>query len=162
MVIFRFSLVCFFLAIGFLANAQYRILLTNYDNGEQKTISKGFKIIYRTNGENVKCNRIKEINSNVIITKEDTFKVHDLVFIGYENSAKQLIKFGAQVSIYGSYGMLFLAYIAFTQIPQYPEIGSVLAGMGFVPLILSKKILDSNSYTMFDLSQKWRAEIVKF
>lgn len=162
MVTFRFSILSFFLVIGFGANAQYKIVLTSLNKGEEKAIAKGFEIIYRAQGENVKQGRIKEITASHIITKEDTFKVEDLLFIGYEKSTLQMMKFGAQASLYGSYGMLFLAYIAFTQIPQIPEIGSVLAAMGFVPLVISKKILDTNDYSLFDLTQQWQAEIVYF
>lgn len=143
------------------ALAQYKIKLSKYeDNTVTKSIYKGYKITYKVDGKPLTTSRIKEINPDFIITSVDTFQLSELDFIGYQKPLSQVMKFGAQMTYYGSFGMLVLAYFAYTRLPLIPEIGTILAVMGFVPLIISRRIIRKSDYALFDLHYQWDAEVV--
>lgn len=159
----RFVLVAFLLlAASATSVAQYRIQLSTNEGREvTKFIYKGYKITYKAKGEPIRTSRIQEITPTYIITKEDTFELHELDFIAYQKPLSQLMKFGAQCTYYGSFGMLVLAYYAYTRLPTFPQLGSALAITGFVPLVISRRIMKKDDYALFDLHYMWTAEVVR-
>ena len=149
------------LLISTSALAQYKIELSKNENSNvTKSIYKGYKITYKVDGKPLTTSRIKEISPDFIITAVDTFQLSELDFIGYQKPLSQIMKFGAQLTYYGSFGMLVLAYFAYTRLPLIPEIGTILAVMGFVPLIISRRIIRKSDYALFDLHYQWEAKVV--
>lgn len=159
--ILRIAFAAIMLLVSTASFAQYKIQLSKIEGRDAvKFIYKGYKITYKMDGQPLKSSRIKEITSDFIVTTEDTFALSDLDFIAYQKPLSQLMKLGAQVTYYGSFGMLVVAYYAYTRLPMFPQVGTVLAAMGFVPLVISRQIIARDDYALFDLHYQWNAEIV--
>jgi len=141
--------------------AQYRLELSKTsDSTVVRSIYKGFKVTYKLDNHEMTTARITEINADQIITTKDTFELSEIDFIAYQKPLSQLMKMGAQITYYGSFGILVLAYYAYTRFPNVPELGTILAIMGFVPLTISRRIIQGPDYALFDLVYQWDAQIV--
>ncbi|MBI1183351.1 hypothetical protein GC194_03715 [bacterium] len=162
---YRLLIIFILFAPGFcngLVKAQHRILLIKNDSSEQKYIYKGYEILYKLKGHEITTSRIKAIDEQYIYTHKDTFTIDAIDFIGYEKSSTTLIKMAATLTYYGSYVNLAIAYFAYTRLPQVPQVGTVFAVLGLVPLVISRRILKDNDFTMYDLNYVWTARIVEF
>lgn len=146
------------MALSFESQAQ-KVVLTEIDGGGEQIIHRGYKILYKLEGKPLTHSRLKRIEGDHLITKVDTFLLEELDFIGYTPPMRDILRLGAQIWHYASYATLTLAFLAYTNIPDVPQIGNALAVMGFVPLIISRRIYASNEFRICDLEFKWSAEI---
>lgn len=146
--------------LGFpLESSAQKVVLSEIDGNTERYIYKGYKIMYKLEGRPLTYARLKRIENDMLITNTDSFKLSDISFIGYKPPITDLVQLGAKIWYYTSYATLAVAFFAYTRLPDIPEIGDVLAVMGFVPLIISRRIYSRSEFKVFDLNFKWEAQI---